>query len=316
MDNYQNFTTHQLRVLVHLLSNKNVTKTSHYFETSQPAISRLLAEMRDKFGDPLLIRGGSGGMVVTDRGQIIRTEIENILEQLSSLVHPEGDFEPKNSNQTFSLGFMDSNMVTLVPPIVVAIKRAGPNLRTQIRSIETEFDVVEALESRAMDVIVDCVNEYTRGTYDTLRFTPLGVDDVVLLVREGHAILDRPPQTVEEYLSLKHVAPYPVSSADKGPIDGALAAQKIQRQPQCLIPEYNLIPHVLVGSNLVFTTCRQYAEHFARQMPLKIVPAPNFFPAMEFRLLWHEATHRSPSAIWLRNQIKIAAKLSGLPEMP
>lgn len=253
-------------------------------------------------------------MVVTDRGKLVLAEVENILDRLSELVQPESSFAPEKSDQTFSLGFTDSNMVTLVPPLVVAIKRAGPNLRTHIRAIEPEFDVVNALASRTMDVVVDCVSEFTRGTYDTLRFMPLGMDDVVLLVREGHSIVDRPPRTAEEYLSLKHVAPYPISRADKGPIDGALVAQKIPRQTQCLIPEYNLIPQVLTGSNLVFTTCRQFAEHFSTTMPLEVVPAPDFFPPMEFRLLWHEATHRGPSAVWLRKQIQSAAKLSGLPE--
>ncbi|CUJ37020.1 LysR family transcriptional regulator [Cognatishimia activa] len=313
MIKFENFTTHQLRVLAHLLSSKNVTATSHFFDTSQPAVSRLLAEMRQKFGDALLVRGGDG-MVVTDRGKLVLAEVENILDRLSELVQPESSFAPEKSDQTFSLGFTDSNMVTLVPPLVVAIKRAGPNLRTHIRAIEPEFDVVNALASRTMDVVVDCVSEFTRGTYDTLRFMPLGMDDVVLLVREGHSIVDRPPRTAEEYLSLKHVAPYPISRADKGPIDGALVAQKIPRQTQCLIPEYNLIPQVLTGSNLVFTTCRQFAEHFSTTMPLEVVPAPDFFPPMEFRLLWHEATHRGPSAVWLRKQIQSAAKLSGLPE--
>lgn len=302
-----NFTTNQLRVLAHLLHTHSVTTTATYFETSQPAVSRLLAEMRRKFGDPLLVRSGEG-MSITDRGCLIRDEVEKVLEKLAWLAEPEEVFCPHNSAIRFCMGFSDSNIVTLVPPVVTAIKHAGSQLETRIRSIDPEFDVVHALANRELDLVVDCVTKYTRNTYENLRYAPLQVDEIVLLARLGHPVIENPPADAKQYCELKHVAPLPISKVEKGPIDGALQALNSPRTIQCFLPEYNLIPHALVNSNFVFTTSRRFAEYYAQLLPLEIVPAPTFFPKMEFRLLWHDVTQHNQEVLWLRKLVLNTAK--------
>lgn len=307
MPKLQGITTRQYRIFLHLLKVKSVTETAHHFETSQPAVSRLLAEMRDRFDDGLLVRSGER-MVITDRGRAIRDELQGILDRLSDLVQPEAEFDPKTSETVFSLGFADSNMVSLVPPVVAAISMAGSKLKTRVRPIDDSLNVLQALENRELDVVVDCVTEYTRDTHENLRFAPIGKDDVVLLARSDHPVIADPPRDGDAYHALDHVAPFPVSNFEKGPIDGSLKALKMPRLISCFIPEYSLIPNVLLDSNLVFTTCRRFAEYYAGVLPLSLVPAPDFFPPMEFRLLWHDVTNHHPGAIWLRNTIVKAAK--------
>lgn len=303
----QSITTRQYRILVHLLQVKSVTETAHHFETSQPAVSRMLAEMRERFGDGLLVRSGER-MVITDRGREIRDELAAILDRLSGLTEVAAEFDPRSSEATFTLGFADSNMVNLVPSVVSALTQYGSGIEARLRSIDDTVDVVRALAGRELDVVVDCVTRHTRDSYESLRYSPLGSDDVVLLVRDGHPVGKRPPTSVEDYLALSHVAPFPVSAFEKGPIDGVLRALKAPRRINCFIPEYSLIPNVLLDSDLVFTTCRRFAEVYAAALPLTIVPAPDIFPRMEFRLLWHEVTRNNPAAIWLRNVIQDAAK--------
>ncbi|WP_223475883.1 LysR family transcriptional regulator [Oricola indica] len=311
MSRLQSITTRQYRVFLHLLKVKSVTETAHHFETSQPAVSRLLAEMRERFSDGLLVRSGER-MVITDRGRIIRDELQAILDRLSDLIEPEPEFDPQTSETEFSLGFADSNMVSLVPPVVAAISHAGPGLKARVRPIDDSVDVLSALEERELDVVVDCVTEFTRDTYENLRYAPIGTDEIVLLARSDHPVVARPPQTAEDYLALEHIAPFPVSNFEKGPIDGSLKSLKTPRRISWFIPEYSLIPNVLLDSDLVFTTCRRFADVYANILPLSIVDAPGFFPRMEFRLLWHDVTNQNPSAIWLRDTIIRAAKIGNL----
>ena len=305
--NLQSTTTRQYSILVHLLTVKSVTETAHHFETSQPAVSRLLAEMRLRFCDGLLVSSGER-MVITDRGRAIRAELSAILDRLSCLIETTDSFEPEAADVTFTLGFADSNMVSLIPLLVGAITGSAAKIKLQLRTLDASLDVVRALENRDLDAVVDCVTKHTRDSYETLRYSSLGTDDVVLLARKDHAVIASPPQTSAEYLALKHVAPYPVASFELGPIDGTLRALKSARHISCFIPEYSLIPNVLIGSDLVFTTCRRFAEDYAKHLPLAVVPAPDFFPKMEFRMLWHEVTQSNPATIWLRRQIQSAAK--------
>ena len=55
-----------LRVLVTLVSERNVSRTAIRLNQSQPAVSTALKRLREIFDDPLLVRE-KGGMVPTDR---------------------------------------------------------------------------------------------------------------------------------------------------------------------------------------------------------------------------------------------------------
>jgi DNA-binding transcriptional LysR family regulator len=43
-------------------------------------------------------------------------------------------------------------------------------------------------------------------------------------------------------------------------------------------------------------------------LPLRIVRCPVGFPAMAYYQLWHERTHASASARWLREQVRDVAR--------
>jgi len=67
---------------------------------------------------------------------------------------------------------------------------------------------------------------------------------------------------------------------------------------------------MVASSLLVLTTGRQYCERFASRLPLKILDCPVALPRLMYYQLWHERTHSSSSARWLRECIKdVAASL-------
>jgi DNA-binding transcriptional LysR family regulator len=64
---------------------------------------------------------------------------------------------------------------------------------------------------------------------------------------------------------------------------------------------------LLASSLLVLTTGRQYCERFTQRLPVKILACPVEFPRLMYYQLWHERTHSSSSAKWLRERIKSVA---------
>lgn len=74
-----------------------------------------------------------------------------------------------------------------------------------------------------------------------------------------------------------------------------------------VVPYFELAPHLLVNTDLVFTTGRHFAEHFARTLPLAISSAPFDFPRMRFYQLWHERSHHAPAHRWFRKLLSDAA---------
>ena len=70
---------------------------------------------------------------------------------------------------------------------------------------------------------------------------------------------------------------------------------------------FGLIPAMVASSLLVLTTGRQYCERFTSRLPVKILECPIAFPQLLYYQLWHERTHASAAAVWLRDQVKASA---------
>jgi DNA-binding transcriptional LysR family regulator len=70
----------------------------------------------------------------------------------------------------------------------------------------------------------------------------------------------------------------------------------------------------VAGSLLVLTTGRQYCERYVGGLPVTILTPPVAFPRMMYYQLWHERTHASNAARWLREQIKSVAASLRAPE--
>jgi len=68
---------------------------------------------------------------------------------------------------------------------------------------------------------------------------------------------------------------------------------------------------MLDSSLLVLTTGRHYCQRFlegaAAQQGLALLPCPVPYPPMVYYQLWHELSHASAAAKWLREQVNMSA---------
>jgi DNA-binding transcriptional LysR family regulator len=291
----QSLDVSHLMILRQLLTDCSVTRVADRLNAPQPSVSRVLKRLRIAFSDPLLVRSGSG-FVPTERGVAVREVITDILQRLDGIAAAKTAFLPAQATRVFSIACADCLAVALVPRIIATVAAAGPGLRVKFRSIDPAFDVFEALKVGEIDLVID----NSPSPPEALRLAPLYDDDVVVMMRRGHPAAAAGRPSLEHYLTLRHLAPHPSSLREAGPIDGELARGGYRRIVHATVPEFNIVPYVLAESDLVFTTGRRFAEHHARHLPIEIVPAPTFFPAMRFHQLWHDRAHFSPAIRWLR----------------
>jgi hypothetical protein len=87
---------------------------------------------------------------------------------------------------------------------------------------------------------------------------------------------------------------YAVFPSHRGVVDTHLASMRVARNVRVMLPFFSIAPHLLPGTDLLFTTTRHFAEHYAKFLPLVIVRTPVDFPRMRFYQLWHDRTHHSP----------------------
>ena len=81
----------------------------------------------------------------------------------------------------------------------------------------------------------------------------------------------------------------------------------IKRDIRVSLPYFHVAPYVLTTTDLIFAKGRRFAAHYAKFLPIKVMPAPLDFPPLRFYQLWHERTHTAGPARWLREQVATVA---------
>ncbi|MEO6322344.1 MAG: LysR family transcriptional regulator [Polaromonas sp.] len=289
-----------LRVLVTLVTERNVSRTAIRLNQSQPAISSALKRLREVFADPLLVRE-KGGMAATDRALVLREQARRALAEIDAMRSGAEQFNPASSQLTFRLGSPDFMVAAFLVGAVECFCREAPRARLTVQPLGAVYDYEHALAAGDLDVVI--------GNWPQppphLHLSVLLEDDVVCLMSRSDPRARG--MTREQYLAARHLVPLPYSQAQRGGVDTYLASQRVARDARVIVPYFELAPHLLVNTDLVFTTGRHFATHFAQTLPLAISKAPFDFPRMRFYQLWHERSHHAPAHRWFRSLLSDAA---------
>lgn len=293
----------QIRVLLCLLELRSVTRTAQALDLSQPYVSLVLRRMREATGDAILVRSGSK-LVTTERGRAMIEPLADILSGVDRVIGPPARFDPQKATGEFRIASADCMEAILLPALIATLRLAAPDVRITIRAVDRSYDYAGALERDELDLVI-C---NWPGQPLHLKSARLGSEEVVCLFGPDHPFAAQDRLTLDDYLSAEHVAPVARSRADPGPIDSSLAARGLRRDIRVMVPEFNLIPHVLLNSALVFTSSAGFARHQCGLLPLRMLPAPPEVGRLDFFLLWHERAQSDARSAWLRRQVIASAR--------
>lgn len=295
--------TFLLRVLCTVLAERSVSRAAVRLNYSQPAISAALRRLREVFGDPLLIRD-KAGMVPTERGAQLLASAQAVLADIDRLLDPPVRFDPAQAQSVFRVGSPDYLVNVFLADVVRALRRDSPGSRLELIGLGPDYDSERALAEGRLDIVI--------GNWPDppghLHASTLLEDDVVCLCCRAHPWAQANSVTPEQYLAAAHVAPTPYSVSHRGVVESHLARLRLKRQVAVRVPSFSMAPHLLPGTDLVFTTSRHFAQHYSRLLPLALVEAPFDFPRMRFYQLWHDRTHQSEAHRWLRRLLSDAAR--------
>jgi DNA-binding transcriptional LysR family regulator len=305
----QHLDLHLIRILYLLLVEKNVSRVALKLNQPQPSISASLRKLRELTGDPLLVRGARG-MVPTQHGESLLIPAKRILDDTENLFLKKSPFVPQEEARTFHIAAPDYLDSQFLPNLVALLRRGSPNSRVKIHGLGPGVDYVRLLSDGEMDLVIANWDEPP----EHLHMSKLFEDPIICVMRSDCPYALRTgseDMTLNDYLSLPHVAPTQILPGYHGVIDDFLERQGLQRNVAVESAYFGLIPYMLTQTDLVLTTGRQFVRYYERNMPLKTFTVPVKFPAMRFYQLWHERVHQAPEHKWLREQVSTAAKSLG-----
>ncbi|MEQ5777580.1 LysR family transcriptional regulator [Thalassospira sp. NFXS8] len=292
-----------LRFLAEVLMRRSVTQAGEAFGLSQPAASRLLAQLRHALGsDPLLVRASTGGYVPTTRAIELLPRLHEAIAATNRVFAQPG-FDPGKSARTFRIATTDYGAAVVVPALVRALRAEAPGISLELCawSVETLGDLEEGRTDFAL---------YTDEILPQgFHYAPLFDESFALLLRSDHPILDSRDHSghiaPSELATLPRVVLlYPDGS--KMGVDDPLAEYGRQFGPGDLrTPHFLSAPLSVIGSDFVLCVPRRMAHLMATANDLAVVDFPEADP-ITYCMIWHDRAEMDAGMAWVRDRLKSA----------
>ncbi|RKD86943.1 LysR family transcriptional regulator [Kushneria marisflavi] len=284
-----------LRFLAQVLSLRSVTRAGEVMGLSQPAASRLLAQLRRALGDdPLLVRTQGGGYVRTARAEALMPQLAEAIAAEDRLFQPPG-FEPSCSERILRIATTDYGAAVAIREFARLVACEAPGVSLELRVWESET-LVELEEGR-LDFALYTDEAVPQGFHHETLFT----ERFACVVRRDHPVLAY--RDADGHIAPSRLAElprvvllYPEGRATA--IDDPLASHGRARGPGDTITPYFLSSPLLIGqSERVLCLPRRAAELIAPLADLAVIDFPQA-GEIHYCVIWHERAARDPAIAW------------------
>lgn len=294
----RNLDLHTLEAFDCLLRERSVTRAAERMGMSQSSMSELLGRLRERFGDPLLVRTRDG-MVLTDRAQQLIPNVRNAIEPLRELAEPSTDFESSTASVRFRVTATDYAQLLLMSSLVRQLQALAPGCSVDLVTVNLRA-VEVALETGDVDLAI----AYYPDPPPSLRRGPLFADHYVCIARQGHPAISR-ALSAEDFASLPHISVSPSGlSYFAGVVDSALEAHGLTRRVVITCPHFLLASHLVSQTDMVLALPCQAALALTSHFPLQVIDIPIPMERVDVSMYWHERSHHSRAHQWLRDRVR------------
>lgn len=214
----------------------------------------------------------------------------------------EDAFDPARTRHSFRLGTLDYLAPPLIAAVVQYMRNTAPEAQLMLQPLGPDDDLASALAENELDLVIGNWAQPPEHLPNALLFE----DEVVCLVDRAHRCASK--IALDDYLQGSHVVPMLSNMPQGGVIDMALEERGMSRHTTVTVPYFSMGPQLLPGTDLIFTTSRHFAEHYAAILPLAVVPPPVDFAPMRFCQLWHPRTQYSAPHLWLRSLLSAVVR--------
>ncbi|AZC39845.1 LysR family transcriptional regulator [Pseudomonas chlororaphis] len=283
----------QLRTLDVLLELRNLSHAALRLDSSQSVLSRQLANLREAFGDPLLVRQGRE-FVLTEQAQALVTPLKQVIVDLEALSSPDR-FRPENCSRTFSLAASDYVAEYILPLLMERLDEVAPKVAVDYVTWQPRrFDL---LAGGGLDLATTMLDDAPPEFHGRI----LGEDRPVCVMRRFHPLSGK---TLEgnDYLAWKHVSISGGGDKDSF-IDRYLQQGGHSRDVRLYVPFYAAAMRVVSNSDMLVTLPEHIAVQMSELYPVEWSTLPFIEQRHRYWVIWHQRTQHAPAHRWFRNLV-------------
>ena len=292
---YHKLDLNLLTALKALLTEKNVTRAGEIVHITQPAMSGVLARLREYFGDPLIVQVGRK-MELTPLAESLVEPLTDALLRIDATITTRPEFNPLTTNRRFSVVASDYSINVLLLEVLRRVHREAPGLSVEFRT-PSESAPAE-LEEGEVDFIINPESQNSPMQSGVVLF-----EDSYVIVVDADNLEVGDSIGIEQYLALRHVA---FKSGKFGlPQLESWVANRYgdERRVEVITHSFSLLPRLVVGTARIATMHTRLAQQCAGTLPVRLVKPTFEIPRLVEVLQWHKYRDLDPGSMWFREMI-------------
>ena len=294
MNAINNLNLNQLKILVEIIEEKNLTRVGEKVGLSQSAISHALKHLRYFFNDELVIRNGNS-LELTSKSEHMRTPLKKWfgeLEQLCSVT----DFTPSTSSRTFTIACMDLFEQMIAPSIIKKTQKISPLIKINFTKLN-ERKLYDQLISNEVDFVIG-VNNMEQST---ILHQNLYSENFASMVRQQHPLLSQ-KNKLNHFLRYPHVVTH-VGDNKKSFIDIALQKQGLSRDSKFTVSNFSSAPYFVEDSDAIFTGPERFLKFCERKHKVSVFPTPLDTSNFMVKIFWAKKFNDDNANKWFRSLV-------------
>jgi DNA-binding transcriptional LysR family regulator len=290
-----------LRFLALVLELRSVTSAGESMGLSQPAASRLLAQLRRAMGDdPLLVRARGGGYVPTVRAAELMPKLTHTLAA-TDLLFARNEFDPATSKRVLRVATTDYGSAVVLTGLACDLAKSAPGISLDVRPMTT--DTLNDLEEGRVDFALYTDDELP----PSFRHQKLFNETFACVVRHDHPVLKhrdrRGRVSIAQLAELPRVLLVYIDGS-KVEVDDPLEAFGGKRKAGSFFTPYFLsAPLLLGGSDHVMCIARRAADLVASMAKVTVVDIPEA-GGFTYCTIWHERADGDGCLAWIRQRVE------------
>jgi len=293
---------HLLGALDALLTERNVTRAAARLHLSQSATSGLLAQLREMFNDPLLVRVGRD-LELTARARDMLPHLKDALASVDRLFGTHRAFQPGSLKRQFRLAVSDAAGQHFVPSLIQQLDRVAPGITLKVSAAAFEVPAKQ-LGSGMLDMAIG----HYEGVPADLRAMTLYESRLVAVAREAHPTI-KARMTLSQFVKSPQVVVFPHPAAMEEALREVFTATAQPFTLAASVQQLSLAIAIVEKTDALALVTEPMARRYAKTYAIQILELPQRvrLPKVRVQAIWHERTQHDQASAWLRDMLRHCA---------
>lgn len=278
-----------------LMTERHVTHAARTLGLSQSALSHALRRLRERFGDPLLVRTPRG-MEPTPRALELVEPVRYAIRQVETVFSSSPHFVPAESRDRFVIRIGDTNEYLLLPALLAELATHAPGISITVRHL-SPAETMKSLEDGSVDFAVSALVSHPKS----IRTQVLARDRMVCAMSRDHPAA-RHTLTPGRFLALRHIR-VAQDGGDTRFVEEHLRARSLERTVVAATPHLLAALHTVAETELAIAVPEKMARAFDSAGRLVLRKLPFGGDPFDWKLYWHSRHHARPAQRWMRELV-------------